>query len=189
MERGYRYTRLVQTTATVSITALEEGHARALTELLTFNREYLRPWNMVLPDSYFTEAGQRGRIRRLRESGAAYPFLIERAGQPCGTINLSNIVLGAWRSCNLGYWVDERATGCGVASEAVRQACEFAFAVAGLHRVEAGTLPWNAASQRVLAKNGFERFGYAPNYLEIEGEWRDHILFQRLAYPGTALRT
>jgi ribosomal-protein-alanine N-acetyltransferase len=50
-----------------------------------------------------------------------------------------------------------------------------------MHRLEAGTLVDNVASQRVLEKNGFERIGLARAYLRIAGAWRDHILFQRVA--------
>jgi ribosomal-protein-alanine N-acetyltransferase len=35
-------------------------------------------------------------------------------------------------------------------------------------------------SQRVLEKNGFERIGLARNYLRINGDWRDFLLFQRV---------
>jgi [ribosomal protein S5]-alanine N-acetyltransferase len=54
-----------------------------------------------------------------------------------------------------------------------------AFEELELHRVEAGTLVDNVASQRVLEKNGFTRIGLARRYLRIAGAWRDHILFQR----------
>ena len=37
------------------------------------------------------------------------------------------------------------------------------------------------ASQRVLEKNGFERIGLARRFLRIDDEWRDFLLFQRLA--------
>jgi len=57
---------------------------------------------------------------------------------------------------------------------------EFAFGELELHRLEAGTLVDNHASQRVLEKNGFERFGLAHRFLLIAGEWRDHILFERI---------
>ncbi|MGH3421007.1 MAG: GNAT family N-acetyltransferase, partial [Streptosporangiaceae bacterium] len=55
-----------------------------------------------------------------------------------------------------------------------------AFDDLDLHRVEAGTLTHNIGSQKVLQRNGFERFGLAPSYLRIAGEWQDHILFQVL---------
>ena len=40
----------------------------------------------------------------------------------------------------------------------------------------------NTASQRVLAKCGFEQFGFAPKYLHINGAWRDHRMFQRILF-------
>jgi [ribosomal protein S5]-alanine N-acetyltransferase len=33
-------------------------------------------------------------------------------------------------------------------------------------------------SQRVLERNGFVRYGMAPNYLNINGRWQDHIMYQ-----------
>ena len=71
-------------------------------------------------------------------------------------------------------------TGQGFATQAVGEAVAYAFEQLGLHRVQAGTLVHNEASQGVLARNGFEQFGLAPRYLEIEGAWQDHLLFQRL---------
>ena len=60
-------------------------------------------------------------------------------------------------------------------------AVEAAFQEHGLHRLEAGTLLDNAGSQTVLRRNGFQEIGIAPRYLFIAGDWRDHLLFQRLA--------
>ena len=73
------------------------------------------------------------------------------------------------------------ANGRGLATRAVAAIVAEAFGPIGLHRVEAGTQPENLASQRVLEKNGFVRIGLAPSYLRIAGEWRDHILYQRVA--------
>lgn len=62
--------------------------------------------------------------------------------------------------------------------------CRVARDEIGLHRVEAGTLLDNAASQRVLAKAGFTPYGIAPRYLHVNGAWRDHRLFQRLLHDA-----
>jgi ribosomal-protein-alanine N-acetyltransferase len=53
----------------------------------------------------------------------------------------------------------------------------FFFDTLGLHRLHAAFLPHNAASRRVLEKNGFREEGYAENYLQIDGKWADHVLF------------
>ncbi|MFJ4296180.1 GNAT family N-acetyltransferase [Curtobacterium sp. NPDC089689] len=83
----------------------------------------------------------------------------------------------------MGYWVRGDRLRRGHATTAVRLAVAHAFGRLGLHRVQAETLPENVASQRVLERNGFVRFGTAPEYLRIAGEWRDHVMFQVLA-PG-----
>jgi ribosomal-protein-alanine N-acetyltransferase len=81
------------------------------------------------------------------------------------------------QGANLGYWIDEAQQGSGLTSEAAREVLRFAFGPLRLHRVQAGTLPHNAASQRVLAKVGFRQEGYARDYLQIAGRWQDHVLF------------
>lgn len=58
--------------------------------------------------------------------------------------------------------------------------CDFAFNSLKIHRIEAGVLPRNIASQRVLEKNGFEREGLSRKNVEINGVWEDHYLYGRL---------
>jgi ribosomal-protein-alanine N-acetyltransferase len=93
-------------------------------------------------------------------------------------VTLTNITRGPFLSCSLGYWVSEKSNGRGVATQAVARIARLAFDEFALHRIEAGTLVHNAGSQRVLERNGFQRYGLAPRYLKIAGEWRDHVLFQ-----------
>ena len=114
-------------------------------------------------------------------AGTRQRFLIRDAGTLVGWVSVTNVVRGPFRSANLGYAVAQEANGRGIATHAVGEVCDWAFGEAGLHRLEAGTLLDNHGSQRVLAKNGFERIGIARRYLLINGEWRDHILFQRVA--------
>ncbi len=62
-------------------------------------------------------------------------------------------------------------------TEAVGVVLPYCFETLGLHRLQAAFLPDNAASRRVLEKNGFQEEGYAENYLQIDGKWADHVLF------------
>jgi len=96
-------------------------------------------------------------------------------------VTVGGIQRGALRSAWVGYWVGSPFTGRGVCTAAVALVVVHMFTTAGLHRLEAGTLLDNHGSQRVLAKNGFERIGIARRYLLINGDWRDHVLFQRVA--------
>jgi ribosomal-protein-alanine N-acetyltransferase len=157
--------------------------ARVLADLLAVNRAFLAPWEPLRPDGFFTTDGQRQAIADVlahHEREATVPHVILLEGEIVGRVTLSNIVRGAFQSCNVGYWVNCAHTGRGLGSAAVAEIVELAFAGLGLHRVEAGTLPHNIASQRVLEHNGFVRFGLAPAYLRIAGSWQDHVLYQVL---------
>lgn len=122
----------------------------------------LAAWDPVRPEAYFTEGGQRGVLADALERSErqeAYPALILVDGRCAGRINLNNVVLGPFRSADLGYWVDTGHRGRGVATLAVGQMLRTAFGEVGLHRVQAATLQHNTASRRVLARHGFTRSG------------------------------
>ncbi|MHA7984987.1 GNAT family N-acetyltransferase [Rathayibacter sp. CAU 1779] len=156
----------------------------ALSRLVARNREFLAPWDPVRPAEYFTVDGQRAGIAAALERhqhGEALPLVVlDDEGEIAGRLTLSGIVRGAFQSCSMGYWLSEHQTGKGLATQAVQAAVEWAFEELELHRVQAETLAANTASQKVLVRAGFERYGLAPRYLKIAGMWQDHLLFQRL---------
>jgi ribosomal-protein-alanine N-acetyltransferase len=160
-----------------TIRPLVESDTPELLQLRLANRAFMAPFEPVRPASYFTLEHQAELARK--EQGLAFAVIDD--GALAGKITLSNVSFGAFRSANVGYWIDERRNGRGLASRAVGEIVEHAFGQLGLHRLEAGTLVDNLASQRVLEKNGFERIGLARNYLCINDAWRDHVLFQRTA--------
>jgi [ribosomal protein S5]-alanine N-acetyltransferase len=148
-----------------------------IARLLCENREFLAPFEPLRDERFFTSEGQRERI----EANSPGSFAIIVDGAIAGGVTISDLAYGPFRSAHLGYWVAERLNGRGLATEAVGEAVEIAFGELDLHRLEAGTLVDNVASQRVLEKNRFERIGLARRYFQIAGEWRDHFLFQRTA--------
>jgi [ribosomal protein S5]-alanine N-acetyltransferase len=167
--------------ATIRLIAIED--VPALAKLVQINRTFLAPWDPIRPDEYFTADGQQ---RAIEDALARYdemttlPYVIVEDGDIVGRVTLSNVVRGAFQSCNLGYWLGSAHTGRGLATAAVREVMAVAFLEVGLHRIEAGTLLHNVPSQRVLERNGFSRFGVAPKYLNIAGRWQDHVLYQAL---------
>lgn len=164
---------------TTRLVAVED--APALAELLELNRRFLEPWEPTRPDRYFTVAAQRAAIELALEqhdAGAGVPRVILDQDAIVGRVTLTNIVRGPFQSCNLGYWVSSTHNGRGLATAGVADIMRVAFAERRLHRIEAGTLLHNVASQRVLERNGFVRFGVAPAYLKIAGRWQDHAMYQ-----------
>jgi [ribosomal protein S5]-alanine N-acetyltransferase len=121
--------------------------------------------------------------------GTSLPFTIRVEGRLAGQVTLDNIVRGALRSGYLGYWIDRSEAGRGMASLAVALVCDHAFGPVGLHRVEADIRPENLPSQRLVERLGFQREGLLRRYLDIDGDWRDHISYALLAedLPGGVL--
>jgi len=168
----------------IEIRPAEVSDAEALAVLYQQNRVFLSPTEPYRDDAFYTAEGQRDRLATAvleRQLGSSYRCVISDAGSIIGMISLTAIERGPAQSAHLGYWVAESANGRGVATRAAELALGIAFGALGLHRVQASTQLDNPRSQRVLARNGFERIGIARDYLHINGAWRDSILFQRLA--------
>lgn len=159
--------------------------APVVAQLAGVNRDFLAPWEPARTEAHFTERGQRLAIQTAlaeHAHGRSLPFVIvDEADEVVGRINLNNIVRGASQSASLGYWLDQKSGGRGLATAAVRAITRLAFTELGLHRIQADTLVNNVPSQRVLARAGFVRMALAPSYLKIAGRWQDCILHQLVA--------
>jgi [ribosomal protein S5]-alanine N-acetyltransferase len=165
---------------------LAESHAPSMARAYRRNREHLAPWEPARPDSFFTEEGQARALAdqvAMAGQGLVAPWVVRHGDEIVGRVNLNNIVMGVLRSAAVGYWVDAGHLRRGLASAAVEFACAQAQG-RGLHRVEAGTMLANTASQCVLERCGFEFFGIAPRYLFIAGGWQDHRLYQRILHDN-----
>ena len=152
--------------------------------LRSSSRDFLKPF-----EPRWTEAdlGRRVfamRVKRAREEaeeGSDYSLFVFLAQGSqdvlVGGITLSNIRRRAAQFVNLGYWMGRDFAGQGMMTEAVGITLPFVFDSLDLHRIHAAFLPGNAASRRVLEKNGFSEEGFAEKYLQINGRWEDHVLF------------
>jgi ribosomal-protein-alanine N-acetyltransferase len=119
-------------------------------------------------------------VRRLAvaaRQGTTLPFAVEVDGRFAGQLTVNNIVRGSAQFASVGYWLDQDFAGRGVMPRAVAMAVDHCFQVAGLHRIEVAIRPENSNSLRVVEKLGLHEVGYAPRYLHIDGDWRDHRLY------------
>ena len=149
------------------------------------SRDFLTPWEPTWPADDLTRASFRRRIRRYFEDqrgDLAYPFFIFRRNDDAlvGGLTLANVRRGCAQACTLGYWMGRDYAQRGYMTAAVRGVIPFAFGTLRLHRIEAACIPANTASIRLLERTGFQREGFARQYLCINGLWQDHLLFARL---------
>ena len=166
--------------ATTRLVSLDD--VPALTALAIANRDHLAPWQPTPAPDAATEQGQASGVTSALEAWAAGQMLphviVDGAGAVVGRVTLNSIIRGAFQSASVGYWVDVRRTGEGLATAAVASVVRTAFDELGLHRLQGETLAHNTASRRVLERNGFVEYGVAPDYLRIDGRWQEHVLYQ-----------
>ena len=151
------------------------------------SRGFLRPWEPRWTPDHVTERNFRRRVAWSAQELAAdrsYPFLIFHVSGAqmtlVGGITLEHVRRGAAQSAALGYWLGKEHTGHGFMSEAVGGIIGFATKTLELSRLEAACLPENKPSRRLLERCGFFEEAHLKNYLQINGAWRDHLLYSRL---------
>jgi ribosomal-protein-alanine N-acetyltransferase len=114
---------------------------------------------------------------RERQLGSGFGFGIFLEGRFAGEITLSSIQRGPFQNGSIGYWIDEELAGAGLTPEAVVVVLQFAFETIRLHRVEIAIIPRNTSSRRVVEKLGLRSEGVSLGFLEINGEWEDHVRY------------
>lgn len=112
--------------------------------------------------------------RTQRDDHEGYAICRHDTAAIVGVINVNNIVRGNFQSASLGYYAASAHAGQGFMREGLLQVKEHLFANLGLHRVEANIQPGNVASIALVRACGFAHEGLSPNFLFINGAWRDH---------------
>jgi [ribosomal protein S5]-alanine N-acetyltransferase len=130
-----------------------------------------RPWiDPPATTDLFADYLERSR----REDQAAYLIRHGTCGGLVGFVNVNNIVRGALHSGYLGYAAFASHAGQGLMTAGLRAVIETVFRQLGLHRLEANIQPTNAPSLGLVRRLGFEKEGFSPRYLWVDGDWRDH---------------
>ncbi len=158
---------------------------RAWVALRQASEGFLRPWEPAWAEDHLTRRAFTNRVvwaRRGVSGGTALPlFLIRREDSALlGAITLDNIRRGPAQAASLGYWIGAPFARRGYMREAITALVHHAFGLLDLSRVEAACLPDNAASRGVLESAGFKYEGVAQSYLQIDGRWRNHVLYAQL---------
>ncbi|TDC67536.1 N-acetyltransferase, partial [Actinomadura sp. GC306] len=140
-------------------------------ELAKMSSGFHRPW-VNLPTSV---ADFEAYLARFDQVGAVGMVVCPRDGDDlAGIVNINGIVRGPYQRGVLGYAAFQPYVGRGYLTEGVALAVGYAFEQLDLHRVEADIQPGNAASIKLVERLGFRREGFSPEFIKIDGVWRDH---------------
>ncbi|MGB5557931.1 MAG: GNAT family protein [Paracoccaceae bacterium] len=147
--------------------------------------DFLKPWEPTWADDHLSRKGFTNRVywaqRSISGETALPMFLIRRTDEALlGAITLDNIRRGPSQAGTCGYWIGQPFARQGYMREALLAVVHHAFSSLDLSRIESACLPENAASRGVLEKCGYKYEGVAQSYLQINGRWRNHVLYANL---------
>lgn len=133
----------------------------------------------------YTEADAHAWLERCerawREGAAPLAIVDMESGEVAAAVSL-------WlhgRTGELGYWAVPSYRGRGYVPRAVRLLSDWAFGDLGVQRMQLGTFPGNASSERVAEKCGFTREGLLRSWMEQRGVRRDMTMWSLLPGEGT----
>ena len=172
-------------TARLSLRLPEHRDFREWAKLRHESKAFLSPWEPIWAADHLSRASFTNRVywsQRAVKNGNAVPLFVfhKEAGQLVGAITLDNIRRGPSQMGTIGYWVGQQYARQGFMSEAIIAMVAHAFGALDLSRVESACLPNNLASRGVLEKAGFKYEGVAQSYIQINGRWRNHVLYAAL---------
>lgn len=158
---------------------------RAWTQERLASTAHLTPWEPTWSEDHLSRRAFTARVAwaaKAEAQGTAVPLFIFRRADTAllGAITLDNIRRGPAQAGTIGYWIGARHARQGYMSESVQALCHYAFTKLDLSRLESACLPENAASRGVLEQCGFKYEGVAQSYLQIDGRWRNHVLYANL---------
>ena len=163
----------------------EHGDWRQWSALRETSAEFLIRWEPVWANDHLTRRAFTNRVywaQRAESQGQALPMLLIRREdqQLLGALTLDNIRRGPAQTGTYGYWIGAAFARQGYMREAILALTHHAFTRMDLSRIEAACLPENLPSRGVLERCGFKYEGVAQSYLQINGRWRNHVLYANL---------
>lgn len=163
----------------------DHGDFRQWAGLREASAAFLQPWEPLWSSDHLTRKSFTGRVywaQRAATDETAVPlFLIRRNDQTLlGAVTLDNIRRGPAQAGTIGYWIGAPFARQGYMREAVTALIHYAFTTLDLSRLESACLPENTPSRGLLEKCGYKYEGVAQSYLQINGRWRNHVLYANL---------
>lgn len=128
----------------------------------------------------FTEADAARFIAQYLEGKNVFARAIDVDGAFVGALTV-HVGEGTESHCGeLGYWIGRAFWGRGIMRAAVGEFVPGAFEALGLERIAARVADGNAASMRILERNGFAKEGVQRRAIYKHGVLTDCHLYARL---------
>ncbi|WP_313340383.1 GNAT family N-acetyltransferase [Sedimentibacter sp.] len=159
---------------------LKPNNATEVLDYYKRNYSFLNEWEPRRTRDFYTLSYQKKQLymeyNMFKTKSLVRFWIIKKDDNKLiGNVCYSNIIMGNFKSCFLGYKLDKDEINNGYMTEAIERTVQIMFDDFNLHRIEANVVPRNLRSLKVMEKLNFEREGFSKRYLEINGKWEDHI--------------
>jgi len=125
----------------------------------------------------FTEDAAEMWIYRAINERSKTDFAIAYKNEVIGGIGFNLLDDVFSKSAEIGYWISEDYWGKGIATSALREIKNYAFKTFDIERIFTGVFSNNAASVRVLEKNGFYFEGCLRKSVFKNGMFLDQLIY------------
>jgi RimJ/RimL family protein N-acetyltransferase len=146
------------------------------------NESHLSIWDPTWPSEFLTAGYWKEKVqtylKEFHEDRSVRFFIFGGTDKTelIGTAEFTNIIRGPLQGCFLGYSIAKSFEGQGLMAEVLEAAIQYLFKEKNVHRIQAGYLPENTRSGKVLERLGFLKEAHVKDYLRINNQWRDNIL-------------
>ncbi len=118
-------------------------------------------------------------ITQCKKQNPVTTFAIEWKGNYVGNIGLMIGTDVYRKSAEIGYFIGEPYWNKGITSTAVKRITEYGFTALNLKRIYTGVYEYNAASMKVLEKNGYKKEGVFQKSVYKNGKfWNEHRYYK-----------
>ena len=165
----------------ITMRRMSHDYDQARYDAIISSREHLLPW---MPWAHFYQSFDEmpkfidGQIEAFNK-GAVLGYDIIYKGQFVGAIDLHNLS-AEHRRCEIGYWLDKKCTGKGIASRCTAKITEYAFNEIDMHRVIIQAASQNKASCAVAERLKFAFEGTLRDNELLDGKYYDTNVYAKL---------
>jgi [ribosomal protein S5]-alanine N-acetyltransferase len=139
--------------------------------LVDASKSLHHPW-IIAPSTADDFAKYVDRFDRVTAEG--FVICLLDTGRIAGFVNINEIVRASYQRGVIGYGGFISTVGFGYMTEGLHLLLDFAFSELKLHRIEADIQPMNATSLNLVKRLNFRYEGFSPEFICINGEWKDH---------------
>lgn len=165
---------------------LNQDYAPLICEFYRRNFDFLSRWEPNLNDKFLSPPSMELFLKAdfknmLLGNSVRYWFSFKSTpDRIIGSVNFQDIKRGAFKSCQIGYKIDENFSGLGLTYEAAYFAISALFTEEHLHRIEALIATDNLPSLRLAERLGFSNEGISREFALINKEWKDCFRYSLL---------